>query len=178
MPTSPLSREIKYQGPIFNVVSVTVSLPDSRKREYDLVEHGDSVSILPIDDAGNVYLVTQHRIGADSQILELPAGVLEKGEDPLVTARRELREEIGKDAQHFQTLGGFFIAPGYTDEYMTVFLATGLHDSPLPPDDDEFLKVSSMPIATLHRLAQEGEINDVKTLATLLLAKPFLEINE
>jgi ADP-ribose pyrophosphatase len=171
MSFTTISREKRYQGHAFDVAKVHVRLPNGRERDYDLVEHGNSVTILPLDDDGNIIFVTQHRIGAEGELLELPAGVLDPNENPLDCARREIREETGMAAEHFQKLGGFFLAPGYTDEYMTVFLATGLYKAPLDPDDDEFIKINSLPAADVYHLALEGKIHDSKTLAALLLAQ-------
>jgi ADP-ribose pyrophosphatase len=118
--------------------------------------------------------VTQHRIGAGQELLELPAGVLDKNEKPIVAANRELQEEIGKAAGELQELGGFYLAPGYTNEYMLVYLAKDLFESHLDPDDDEFLQIVTMPVEEAYQKAYSGEISDGKTLASLLLAKPFL----
>jgi ADP-ribose pyrophosphatase len=170
-----IHREKHYSGPVFDIAKVYVRLPDGRERSYDLVEHGDSVTIVPVDANGQVFFVTQHRVGADSLLLELPAGVLEPGEDPLESARREIREEIGMDAREIVPLGGFFLAPGYTDEYMTIFLATGLFPSPLEPDEDEFLNLVSMTVESAYQKALAGEIEDGKTLAALLLAMPHVK---
>ncbi len=178
MPFTTLSRDKRYQGHAFDVAKVHVQLPDGGERDYDLVEHGDSVTILPLDAEGKITFVTQHRIGAKAELLELPAGVLDPKEAPLDCAKREIREEIGKAAEHFQKLGGFFLAPGYTDEYMTVFLATGLYKAPLDPDDDEFIDVSSLPVADVYNLASAGEIHDGKTLAALFLAQPHIYFPE
>lgn len=175
MTHQPLYRETQYSGPIFDVAKVYVRLPNGRERDYDLVEHGDSVTIVPVDANGQVYFVSQYRVGADALLLELPAGVLEEGEDPLESARREIREEIGMDAREIISLGGFFLAPGYTDEYMTIFLARGLFSSPLEPDDDEFLNLVTMSVETAYQKAIAGEIEDGKTLAALFLAMPYLK---
>jgi ADP-ribose pyrophosphatase len=172
-----LYREKQYSGPIFDVSKVYLQLPNGRERAYDLVEHADSVTIVPVDANGLIYFVTQHRVGSGGLLLELPAGVLEKGEDPLASAEREIREEIGMGAEDLRDLGGFYLAPGYTDEYMTVYLATGLHPSPLEPDEDEFLNLVSMPIEEVYQKAMAGEIQDGKTLAALLLAMPLIRPN-
>ena len=171
-----LNREKHYQGHAFDVAKVHISLPDGRERYYDLVEHGDSVTIIPVDAQGGIYFVSQHRIGSENKLLELPAGVLEKGETPLQCAEREIREEIGMAAKKIKQLGSFYLAPGYTDEYMTIFLATGLYEAPLPPDDDEFLSIEVISMTEVFRKAYAGELHDGKTLAALLLAQPHLKI--
>ncbi len=171
MPFTILRRKKEYQGHAFNVAKVHIRLPDGRERDYDLVEHGDSVTILPLNEDGKITLVTQHRVGAKGKLLELPAGVLDSNENPLDGAKRELREEIGMAAKHIHKLGGFFLAPGYTDEYMTVYLATGLYEAPLDPDDDEFIELTSLPAEDVYHLATTGKIHDGKTLAALLLAE-------
>jgi ADP-ribose pyrophosphatase len=169
-----LRKENKYKGHVFDIVKVHVTLPDGRERAYDLVEHGDSVSIVPVTEDGQIYFVIQHRIGADQVLLELPAGVVDGDESPLNAASRELQEEIGKAAGELTALGGFYLAPGYTDEYMLVFLAKNLSDSPLEPDEDEFLEIVTLPIPEVYQKAVSGEIHDGKTLAALLLARPYL----
>ena len=175
MPFKTLTRRKKYQGRIFDVAEVRVRLPDGIERNYDLVEHGDSVTILPVDADGFIYFVTQHRVGSGAALMELPAGVLDEGEEPLTAARRELQEEIGMAAKEFQYLGGFYLAPGYTDEFMSVFLATDLVESILEPDEDEFIEVSRLSTSEVFRKAFRGDFADGKTLAALFLAQPYLK---
>jgi ADP-ribose pyrophosphatase len=175
MPFTILNLDKQYKGHAFDVAKAHIQLPNGLQRHYDLVQHGDSVTIMPVDENDQVYFVTQHRIGANKTLLELPAGVLDAGEVPRLCARREIREEIGMDAKQIQEVGGFYLAPGYSDEFMTVFLATDLYYSPLNPDADEFLEVITMPITEVYRKAMAGEINDGKTLAALFLAQPKLK---
>jgi len=175
MEIQKLRTERKYEGQVFDVAKVYVRLPDGRERGYDLVEHGNSVTIIPVTEDGKIYFVTQHRIGAGQSLLELPAGVLDGDEDPRIAANRELQEEIGKAAGELLALGGFYLAPGYTDEYMYVFLAKNLLDSALDPDEDEFLEVTKMTISEVYQKAAAGEIHDGKTLASLILAQPHLK---
>jgi ADP-ribose pyrophosphatase len=170
-----LNREKLYSGSVFDVFKVSLQLPNGGERVYDLVEHSGSVTIVPVDDQDRIYFVTQYRVGADDRLLELPAGVLEKGEDPLVSAKRELREEIGMAASEIKPLGSFFLAPGYASEYMTIFLAKGLYPAPLDPDEDEFLEIVTMPTDAVYQQAFAGEIKDGKTLAALLLALPHIK---
>ncbi len=175
MESAILSRKTLLQLRPFDVERVHFRLPDGRERDYDLVQHVDAVTILPVDGLGQVYLVRQYRIGAEQELLELPAGVMDPGEEPIITAHRELREEIGKDCGEMISLGGFFMAAGYSTEYMHVFLALNLKDAPLEQDDDEFLTTVVVPISELMEMAQDGRLADGKSLSTLLLARKELE---
>jgi ADP-ribose pyrophosphatase len=122
-----------------------------------------------------VLFVRQYRHATGGDLLELPAGTLDDEEDPQVCAAREIREETGKAAEKLTKLGEFYLAPGYSTEFMVVYLATGLNDNPLDADDDEFLSVESIPVAEAIKTAERGGIPDAKSLAALFLAKPFLE---
>ncbi|NLW72969.1 MAG: NUDIX hydrolase [Chloroflexi bacterium] len=173
-PFAVVARQVTMSGHAFDVQKVRFRLPDGREREYDLVDHADAVTILPVDEAGNIWFVTQYRIGAMGKMLELPAGVMDEGETPLESAHRELREEIGMDCREMKHLGGFWMAAGYSNEFMNCFLARGLIEAPLEQDEDEFLSLSKMPIEQAYQMAAEGGIVDGKTLSTLLLARQYL----
>jgi ADP-ribose pyrophosphatase len=167
-------REIAYTGRAFKVEKVTVTLPDDRESIYDLIAHSGSVTIFPVDGNGVAYFVNQYRIGAERVLLELPAGTLNSGEAPLTCAKREIREETGMSADEFILLGDMFLAPGYTDEHMHLFLARGLFPSPAVGDEDEFIQVVKIPVKKAYQMAVTNEINDSKTLAIMLLARPLL----
>lgn len=169
-----LNRTVLHTGRVFTVVQHTLRLPNGKFQTYDLVEHEGAVTILPLDEMGNIWFVRQYRLGAERSLLELPAGVLHAGEDPLAGAAREVREEIGMAARTLKRLGGFFMAPGYSTEYMHVFLATGLTPAPLPQDEDEFIERVSLPFQEALAMAQRGELEDGKTLVALFLALPEL----
>jgi len=169
-----LEHHAHYQGRAFRVAQVQVRLPNGVVRPYDLVEHNDSVTIVPVDDEGHLWFVSQYRIGAGRRLLELPAGVLEDSEDVRLAAERELREEIGHGAREWQVLGDFYLAPGYCTEHMVVFLARGLYHDPLQPDADEYLRVEVLTIDEAYQEASRGAIKDAKTLAALFLARPYL----
>ena len=163
-----------YQGRAFSVRKDQVKLPDGGKTALDIVEHIGAVTILPIDEQGNVWFVRQYRHAAGLEILELPAGTLEPDEDPKICAQRETREEVGMRAGKLQQIGTFYMAPGYSTEYMYIFLATDLSPAPLEGDDDEFLRVEQIPLAEIPAMIQAGEIIDGKTLAAFQLAQPYL----
>jgi len=175
MPFELLRSEILMKGRAFCIRRDYLKTPDGRETKYDIIEHSGSVVIIPIDEKGNVLLVRQYRHATGGDLLELPAGTLDDNEDPEVCAAREIREETGMAAQVLTRLGDFYLAPGYSTEFMVVYLATGLSKSPLNPDDDEFLSVESIPIAEAIGMAERGEIPDAKSLAALFLAKPALQ---
>ena len=170
-----LSRKTIYEGRVFDIQKVLVRLPDGREHEYDLVSHTGAVTLVPVDQAGNMWFVRQFRLGALQELLELPAGLMEKDEPPKISAGRELREEIGMAADELRQLGQFYMAAGYSSEYMYIYLATGLHSSPLEQDEDEFLQVQAIPVKQVYEMVHANQIHDGKTLAALLLAEPFLK---
>lgn len=174
MEHTPGKRTTRFEGRAFNVEQVQVLLPDGHERIYDLVRHNDSVTIVPLDDDGRVVFVRQYRLGAEKVLLELPAGNTEPGEDPLECARREVREETGLAANEMTLLGDIYLAPGYSNEHMFVYLATGLYPSPLAGDADEFIVTQAIPVKDVFDLASQNGINDSKSLAALLLSQPFL----
>ena len=169
-----LSRETVLQAHAFDVVKVGFRLPDGRERAYDLVDHANAVTLLPVTMDGEALLVRQYRIGSEGLMLELPAGVMDPGELPLESARRELREETGMDSGNLVALGGFFMVAGYSNEYMHAYLALDLMEAPLEQDEDEFLELERLPLAELYRRALAGELEDGKTMVTLMLALPGL----
>lgn len=177
MTNSPIiDRKKVLEGHAFNVEKVRFELPDGRQRDYDLVDHADAVTILPIDETGMVYFVRQYRIGAEKELLELPAGVMDEGEDPLSSAHRELREEIGKDALSMERVGGFYMAAGYSSEYMHIYLARELTDAPLQQDDDEFLSLVKVELKEALEMIKNGQIEDGKTISAFMLALDELKL--
>jgi len=170
-----IHSEQMYQGRAFSVRQDRVRLPNEGETKLDIVEHVGAVTIMPIGENGNVWFVRQYRHAIGIEILELPAGTLEPGEPPEVCAERETREEIGMGAKKFQKIGAFYMAPGYSTEFMHVYLATNLFDAPLPGDKDEFLAIERIPIKQVLNMIQTGKFIDGKTLAVFQLAKPYLE---
>jgi len=163
-----------YQGRVFGVRCDKISLPNGKSVELDIVEHPGAVVLVPVDDQGHIWFVRQYRHASRVELLELPAGSLEPGEAPEACALREVREEIGMAAGHIEKIGEFYMAPGYSTEFLHVYLATDLHPSPLAADDDEFLSIETLPIVEVFDMVEAGQIHDCKTLASLYLARPFL----
>ncbi len=165
-----VSSQQVFAGRAFKVRVDRVSMDGGPLLQWEVVEHTGGVAIVPLDEAGNVLLVRQYRHAVATELLELPAGTVNKGEDPAATAHRELQEEIGMAADHLKLIGEFFLAPGYSSELMRVYIATGLTPASLPADEDEAIQVESVPLADAVQLALNGEIRDAKSVAGLLLA--------
>ncbi|MBM3137953.1 MAG: NUDIX hydrolase [Chloroflexi bacterium] len=174
MPHQILSRETVYQAHAFDIERLHVCLPDGRERDYDLVRHNDSVTIVPLDADGNIWFVSQYRMGCECEMLELPAGVMHDSEEPGSCAAREVREEIGMAADKLTYLGSAYLAPGYSSENNHIFLAEDLSESPLDMDDDEFLQGLKIHAKKAYEMAETGQILDSKTLAALLLARKHI----
>ena len=182
MPDDPLtettleSRTV-YQGKILNLRVDTVRLASGRTATREVAEHSDSVCIVPLDDDGNVVMVRQFRTPTGRALLELPAGGVEAGEVSEDTVQRELQEETGYRAAELRYLSGFWLAPGWCDEFMHAYLATGLTPSKLQADDDEEIEVERVSPDQALELIASGEICDAKSIAGLLLAQRILGDN-
>ena len=169
-----IKSEPVYQGRTFKLRRDTVHMPNGHDTNLDIVEHGGSVTMIPVDADGNIVFVRQYRHAAGQDMLELPAGTRNGSEPPETCASREMREETGMAAGSLEQIGAFYLAPGYSTEFMYVFLATELTSSPLPADEDEFLRVEKIPAREAMQMAEGGKIQDAKSLAALLLARPSL----
>lgn len=175
MPFELISSEILLQGRAFKIRRDTLKTPNGHETKYEIIEHGGSVVIVPIDDDGNVLFVRQYRHATGGDLLELPAGTRDDEEPYEECARREVREEIGMEAGQLQRVGEFYLAPGYSSEFMAVYLATELKHNPLPGDYDEFLQVEKYPVKEVSQMFERGDVPDAKSLAAWLLVKPYLE---
>jgi len=125
--------------------------------------------IVPVDADDNVLLVRQYRHAAGESLLEAPAGVIDPDESPDDCAQRELREETGYASRNLRALGGFWSSPGFCTEFMYPYLAKDLVESRLDPDDDEDIEVQRFPVSRIPQLIRLGEIQDAKTIASLLM---------
>lgn len=162
-----ISSRLVYQGKVVSLRVDEIGLLQGGVAVREVVEHPGAVVIVALDDEDAVLLVRQYRHPIGRYLLELPAGGLEDGEDPLSAAKRELREEVGMEAREWRPLGSFFSSPGFVNERLHAFLARGLYSVPGDPDDDEDISVVRYPLREL--LQHLAETPDAKTLATLCL---------
>jgi ADP-ribose pyrophosphatase len=163
-----------YQGRKFVVARRMVRYPDGREGEYGIVHHPGAVTVVPVNQDGWIWLIEQYRHAIENMLLELPAGTIEEKEAPEVCALRELREEIGLSADSLKKIGEFYSSPGYSDEYMHVFLAMDLREDPLERDVGEFIQVQKYPAEEVYQMMVQGKIRDGKTVAALALARPYI----
>ncbi len=160
-----------YSGVTVNVTLDTINLPDGNKSIREKVHHSGGVCVLAIDENKNAICVRQFRYCIDRHTLEIPAGKLEKGEDPYECAVRELSEETGVTAKKIVSLGEINPSPGFCNETIYIYLATELEYGQSHPDEGEFLDVIKMPLDELHEKVMNGEIKDGKTVVAILKAK-------
>ena len=170
-----IDRDDKYHGIIVDVHLDNVRLSDGRTARREVVEHPGGVTILPVDEAGNCYMVRQFRYPAGHMMLEAPAGKLEYGEDHRECAVRELSEETGFTADELIYLGGFYTSPGFSSELLHVYLALGLHAGESHLDEGEFLNVEKHSLQALEQMIMNNEIEDAKTIIAVLKAEKVLK---
>lgn len=169
-----LQSEIIYDGKILRVRRDTVELPGGRRSVREVLDHPGGVCVLALDGGGNVLLVRQFRYPYKEIVLELPAGKLEKGEDPRAAGIRELREETGARTERLEPLGELYPSPGYCGEIIHMYLARDLDFGAPQPDENEFLLTERMPFGELTEKILSGEVRDAKTIAAVLKAKLLL----
>jgi len=172
--SSPLVRVISsktaFRGPVFSVMTDEVEEPGNVRARRDVIRHSGSIVVLPLDDSGHkplVLLERQYRYAAGRRMWELPAGRVDPGENHLAAAKRELIEETGYTASRWQKALFFYVSPGFLDESMTVYLASGLKKGVAQPEDDERIAVRFFPLQQAVCMAISGKIIDAKTIASL-----------
>ncbi len=166
-----LSARTVYKGPLFRVAIENIQDPEGNKGRRDIVHHGGSVVILPVDDSGReprVLLVRQFRHAAGQYLWELPAGGLDGKEDPMGGAKRELLEETGYRSENWSRALFFYVSPGFLDESMAIYLAKGLKKGKAQPEDDEFITKRLFSLKNALKMALNGKILDAKTIAGVL----------
>lgn len=163
-----LSSEIAWKGKIFDVERMQVRLPNGRTSVRDIVRHHGAVAIVALTETGKIALVRQYRASLGRVTVEIPAGKLEPGEDPLACARRELKEETGFVPGRIAYLTTIASSCGFSDELIHIYLATQLDFEGAQPDEDEFLNVDLVPVNELVDAVLDGKIEDAKTVVGAL----------
>lgn len=160
-----------FDGIILHIDHMTYELPNGHLARRECARHIGASAVIPVDNAGNAWLVRQFRACVDRVLLEIPAGKLDyKGEDRLEAAKRELREETGLTARSWTHLTDILTTPGFSDEKISLYLARDLEVGSSHPDDDEFLNLVKVPLHALAASVMRGEITDAKTVCAALMA--------
>lgn len=170
-----LNREFLHRGRVFDLSHDVVELPSGLEIKIDVVHHNGGAAVLPRFDNGDVLLIRQYRHPADQVLIEIPAGRLEPGEDPELAARRELEEETGWKAGTIQFVTKFYALPGYSREVLYCYVAADLTPSRQNLDHDEEIDTLRVPLSEAVKMVERGEIQDAKTMMTLLFVARELE---
>jgi ADP-ribose pyrophosphatase len=157
-----------FTGRLFSVELAEIEMPGGMLTTREVIRHPGAVAMVPVTPDGRLLLVTQYRHAAGRRLLELPAGTLEPGEEPAATVVRELQEEVGMVPADVRPLGGFYVAPGYTDEYIHLFVCSGLTPGRLDGDEDEDIEVESLTVDEALAAIESGRICDAKTIVGIL----------
>ncbi|MBO7739043.1 MAG: NUDIX hydrolase [Oscillospiraceae bacterium] len=173
-----LSSKRVFDGKIVNVRWDSVELVNGKTSFREVVEHAGGVVILAVDENNRAYMVRQFRYPIGRAMLEVPAGKLEKGEDPLEGAVRELREETGLTAEQIIYFGGTYPSPGFCDEQLHIYLALGLTQGEACPDEDEFLNLEVIDLDELAAMIMRGELQDGKSINAIFMAREYLRNNQ
>ena len=175
----PLSTDRRYQGRRISVDLDTIQYPDGSSGVLEIVRHPGAAAVVPFLDEvtapdPRILLIRQYRHAADGYLWEIPAGTLEVEETPADCAERELLEEAGVEAEDFWLLTSLLTTPGFTDEIIHLYIATGLTEVAAAPEPDEYLEVHEIRWSQVGRMIREGQIRDAKTLVALMYVQCFL----
>ena len=169
-----MSSEIVYNGKIVNLRIDTVELPKQRYSKREIVEHPGGVGIIALTEENEVIMVRQFRKPIEDSVLEIPAGKLDDNEDPKVCAVRELKEETGYEAENMEFLLDFYSSPGFTDEKIHIYFATGLKGGKAEPDENEYIDIEKYKIEDLVQMIKDNEIHDAKSIISILYVDKLL----
>lgn len=169
-----ISSEEIFNGVAVHLVKDEILLPNGNKGIREVVRHPGAVCVIPVTDDGEVIFVNQFRYAIGRVTIEVPAGKLEKGEDPTEAALRELSEETGITAGKIESLGAIYTSPAIIDEIIYMYIATDLKQGEQHLDEDEFVNVVKMPLSEAVDMVMHGKIMDAKTEAIILKAEKYL----
>ena len=163
-----LKSQSLFNGRAFNVRIDTVLDASGHETTREIIEHADCIAVVPVDSNGDIFLVRQYRKAVGKELLEIPAGGIDAGEDPETAVKRELQEEIGHLPGKVQRLGGYYSSPGFCTEYLHLFLAEDLKASQLYAEDTPGIQPVRVKPRQIRRMIRSGEICDSKSIAGLL----------
>jgi ADP-ribose pyrophosphatase len=173
-----LSSKVVFKGRALKMRVDTVLTADGRQSTREIVEHPDCIAVIAIDAQSNVLLERQYRQALGKELLEIPAGGIDAGEEPETAVVREMREETGYHPNKVIKLTGFYSSPGYTTEYLYLYLATDLVHDPLSAEDTAGIEVVPVPLAQIPALITSGKIQDAKSIAGLLYYLEYIKNNK
>lgn len=175
-----ISSETIYEGRIIDVKKDQVRLPNGKNGTRELVKHPGAVGIIPITADDRLIVVEQYRKPLERSIVEIPAGKLEPGEEPVVTAVRELEEETGYGANDFTYLQTIATSPGFADEVIHLYIAKDLYkiEQPASPDEDEFVELMDISLEEAEEMMQDGRIYDAKTVIAVMWMRQNMSVNK
>lgn len=163
-----ISRDYVYQGAFIKVESILVELPDGNNSNRDVIRHPGAVAIIALLDNDTMLLVRQFRMSLNKTLLEIPAGKIEKNEEHIISAHRELEEETGYKCNKMEYIGTIATSAGFSDQLVHIYKATELYQGIKGGDEDEFIEVEPHKISDVKSLIKEGKIIDAKTIASLM----------
>lgn len=166
-----ISSEVIYEGHILTLRKDKVKLPDDHISFREVVEHPGAVGVVAVNDKNEVLMVCQYRKPVEEMLWEIPAGKLDKNEEPLVCAKRELEEETGYKANQWEKIFSFYTTPGFSNERMHMFFCEDLVEGHVHPDEDEFVEAKWFSYEGLMEKVQQGEVRDGKTIVGLLAVR-------
>lgn len=163
-----------FAGQVVDLGVEKVTLPNGHELELEVVRHPGAAAVVPLHDDGTITLIHQYRHAGGGMMVEVPAGKLENNEVPDLCARRELKEEVGLECTDLVRLGIIHTTPGFSDELIFLFVATGLTDTGATPEEDEYIKPWRVPVADAVKMVVDGDITDAKTICALMLLEKHL----
>ncbi|MEG2738798.1 NUDIX hydrolase [Clostridium sp.] len=163
-----LTEKLRYEGDFLKFVSVNVELPDGNTGNRDIIKHPGASAVIAFIDNETVLLVEQFRVALNRTLLEIPAGKLDKGEDPNICAVRELEEETGYKSDNIEYLGTIATGAGFTDEQINIYKATDLYKGIKGGDEDEFIEIKPFKISEIKQMIKDGRIIDAKTISAFM----------
>lgn len=169
------NKKLSYSCKIFSVWEENISLPNGKTTKQSWIAHKPTVAVIPVNDKNELLLIKQFRVPTGQNLLEIPAGSMDHGEEsPVACAVRELAEETGYLARSLTQLFAGYLLPGYCNEFMYFFLARDLIYEPLTPDEDEFIEVIPVSFKIADEMIKNREIIDAKTVLGIMLAEKFI----